>query len=96
MQAMEDVDRPFVGGGGGELPGKSTPVGGDDKGNRPALVRVTTQGLRELRNIGGSEVEMSARYLDDFCEPANAGFSKLLRRASHLVGSKRTAGNNRH
>lgn len=44
MEAMEDIDRPFVRGGRGELAGKSTAVGGGDKGDRSALVRVTTQG----------------------------------------------------
>ena len=40
MQAMEDIDRPFVCGGGGELASESAAIGGDDKGDRSATVRV--------------------------------------------------------
>ena len=37
MQAMEDINRPFVCGGGGELASEGAATGGDDKGDRPRL-----------------------------------------------------------
>ena len=38
MQAMEDIDRPFVRGGRSELASEGAAIGGDDKSNRPAAV----------------------------------------------------------
>jgi hypothetical protein len=96
VQAMEYVDRSFVRGGRGELASEGTPVGGDDKGDRSAVVGVTTQCLREVRNVCGSEVEVCAGDFHYFGEAANAGFGKLLRRTARLVGSKRATSNNRH
>ena len=96
MQAMKYIDRPFMCGGRGELASEGTPVGGDDKGDRSAAIGVTAQCLREVRNVCGSEVEVCPRDLDDFGEAAYTGFSKLLRRAANLIGSKLATSNNRH
>jgi len=60
MQAMEDIDRPFVCGCGGELASEGAAIDGDDKGERFAIVWVTAQGLRELNDVCGSEVEVCA------------------------------------
>ena len=77
MQAMEDIDRPFVRGGRSELASEGAAIGGDDKSDRSATVGgVTAQGLRELSDVCGSEVEVCAGDLDDFGETANAGFGK--------------------
>jgi hypothetical protein len=92
---MEDINRPFVCGGGGELASEGAATGGDDC-DRSATVRVTAQGLRELSDVCGSEVEVCAGDLDDFGETANAGFGEPLRRAAHLVGSRRATSNYRH
>ena len=46
MQAMEDIDGPFMGGGRGEPASEGAAIGGDDKGDRSATVRVAAQGLR--------------------------------------------------
>ena len=97
MQAMEDIDRPFVRGGRSELASEGAAIGGDDKSDRSAAVGgVTAQSLRELSNVCGSEVEVCAGDLDYLGEPANAGFGNLLRRAPHLVGGKRAASNDGH
>ena len=64
VQAMEYVDRPFVRSGRGELASEGTPVGGDDKGDRSAVIGVTAQCLREVRNVCGSEVEVCAGNFD--------------------------------
>jgi hypothetical protein len=53
MQAMEDIERPFVH-GGGELASEGAATGGDDKVDRSATVRVTAQGLRELNDVCGA------------------------------------------
>ena len=38
MQAMEDIDRPFVCGGRSELASEGAAMGSDDKSDRPAAV----------------------------------------------------------
>ena len=94
MQAMEDIDRPFVCGGRSEL--ASEGAAATTKAIGPRLSAGHRASLRELSDVCGSEVEVCADDLDYFGEPANAGFRNLLRRAAHLVGSKRATSNYRH
>ena len=84
MEAMEDINWPFVCGGGGELASE-----GDWRRRQRRSVRDAAQGLCELSDVCRSQVEVCAGDLDDFGETANAAFGEPLRRAAHLVRSKR-------
>jgi hypothetical protein len=87
MQAMEDIDRPFVCGCGGELASEGAAIDGDDKGERFAIVWVTAQGLRELNDVCGSEVEVCAgdrRFLAKRRTRASASLCAVLRTSSEV------------
>ncbi len=78
VQALEQVDRPLMGGLGGEHPGKRLVHVAHDEGDRPAAVGVGAQGLRQADDVRRLEGETGARHLDDLGEPAHLGIGQLF------------------
>ncbi|MPZ29495.1 MAG: hypothetical protein GEV13_00600 [Rhodospirillales bacterium] len=87
VQALEQIDRPLMGGLVGEHPGEGLVQVAHEEGDRPAAVGVGAQRLRQGHDVRRLEVETGAGHLDDLGESAHPGISQLLCRSAHFLAT---------